>query len=146
MCIYSYISKLQSSSECFPFEAIHISIFFSTAHNSFWTGWFWCLLVLLPFFVSSFPHQNIFHPGKQKKKSRGEIGCIGRVGHGGHAILGQKLLNIQHSVGRCTCKSPIMKWANAFKESSKKFTEVECNLSQQCRLVHWYRWVPTTLT
>ena len=66
-----------------------------------------------------FPFEEFFHPGKQKKKSRGEIGCIGRVGHGGHAILGQKLLNIQHSVGRCTCKSPIMKWANALKVLKK---------------------------
>ena len=34
--------------------------FFSTAQNSFWTHQFWCLLVLLPFFVSPIPHwQNI---------------------------------------------------------------------------------------
>ena len=30
---------------------------FSTAQHSFWTHWFWCLLVFLPFFVSPFPHQ-----------------------------------------------------------------------------------------
>ena len=47
-------------------------------------------------------------------------------------------------MGRCTHKSPIMKWANALKESSKKFTEAKCSLSQQCQLVHWYRWVPRT--
>ena len=34
------------------------------------------------------------------------------MGHGGHAVFGQKLLNIQGSVGRCTHKSPIMKRAN----------------------------------
>ena len=28
--------------------------------------------------------------------------------------------NTHHGVGRGTCKSPIMKWANALKESSKK--------------------------
>ena len=34
--------------------------FFFTAKNSFWTHWFWCLLVLLPLFVSPLPHeQNI---------------------------------------------------------------------------------------
>ena len=54
----------------------------------------------------------------------------------GHAIFGQKLLNTQHSVGRCTYKSPIMKWAKMLKESSKKFTEAKCNLSQQHQLVH----------
>ena len=31
---------------------------FSTAQNSFWTHWFWCLLVLLPVFVSPLPHQQ----------------------------------------------------------------------------------------
>ena len=40
--------------------------------------------------------------------------------------MGQKLLNTQCSVGRCTRKSPIMKWANTLKESSKgKFIEAE---------------------
>ena len=34
--------------------------FFSTAQNRFWTCQFWCLLVLLPFFVSPLAHwQNI---------------------------------------------------------------------------------------
>ena len=51
------------------------------------------------------------------------------MGHGGDVLFGQKLLNTQHSVGRCAHKSPIMKWANALKESSKKFTEVERSLS-----------------
>ena len=31
----------------------------------------------------------------------------------------KSLLNTQHSVGRCTRKSPIMKWANVPKQSSK---------------------------
>ena len=44
------------------------------------------------------------------------------VGHGGHAVFGQKLLNIQSGVGRYACKSPIMKWANLLKESSKKIS------------------------
>ena len=39
--------------------------------------------------------------------------------HRGHDVFGQKLLNTQHSVGRCTRKSPIMKWADALKESLK---------------------------
>ena len=43
-----------------------------------------------------------------------------RVGHVSHPIFGQKLLNTQCSVGRCAHKSPIKKWANALKESSKK--------------------------
>ena len=33
---------------------------FSTAQNRFWTRQFWCLLVLLPVFVSLLPHQQKF--------------------------------------------------------------------------------------
>ena len=35
-------------------------------------------------------------------------------------FLGQKLLNTQCSVGTCTHKSAIMKWANMLEESRKK--------------------------
>ena len=38
---------------------------------------------------------------------------------GGHGVLGQKPLNTQHREGRCTHKSPIMRRANALRESSK---------------------------
>ena len=37
---------------------------------------------------------------------------IGRVGHGGHAVFGQKLLNTKGHMSSCTHKSPIIKWAN----------------------------------
>ena len=116
--------------------------FFSTAPNSFWTRWFWCLLLLVPFFVLSFPHwQNVplwehFSSGETNKKvTRGEIRWIGRVWHGNHAVFSQKLLNTQYSVGRCTHKSPIMKWVNVLKESSKKFTEALAGVAQWTE--HW---------
>ena len=35
-------------------------------------------------------------------------------------VFGQKPLNTRRSVVRCTRKSPIMKWAKALRESSKK--------------------------
>ena len=54
---------------------------------------------------------------------------------GGRDILGEKLLNTQHSVGRCARKSPIVKWAKVLKESYKKSIEAECSLSQQCQLI-----------
>ena len=44
---------------------------------------------------------------------------IGRVGHEGHAVFCQKLLNTQSDVGRCTRKSPIMKWANVLTLQKK---------------------------
>ena len=76
LCIYSYMFKLQSPSKYSPFEEIHLSRLFSTAQNSFWIRWFWCLLVLLPFFVSPLPHwQNVslwgfFIQGIKKKLPR----------------------------------------------------------------------------
>ena len=93
--------------------------------------------ILLPFSASAifvsplqigrmFPFEDLFHHfGGNKKVPQDESRWIGRVGHRGHAVFGPKLLNTQCSVGRRTHKSPIMKWANALKESSKKFTEAE---------------------
>ena len=45
------------------------------------------------------------------------------MGHRDHAVLGQKLLKDRRGVGRCTCKSHIMQWANSlrvFKKNSLK--------------------------
>ena len=52
------------------------------------------------------------------------------MGHGGHAVFGQKLLNTQqYGVGRCTHKSPIMKWPNALglQKNSLKLNAVSHN-------------------
>ena len=54
-----------------------------------------------------------------KKSCLGQDWVNREGGHGSHAVSGQKLLNTQHRVGRCTYTSPIMKWENALKESSK---------------------------
>ena len=112
---------------------------FSTAQNSFWTCWFWCLLVLLLFFVSPLPYQqNSFLWGlfssmaTKNKVTWGEIGWIGRVRHGGHAIFGQKVVSSQCGMGRCVHKSPIVKWSNVLRESSKNF--------------HWSQMQPLTTT
>ena len=92
---------------------------FCTAQNSFWIQWFWCLLVLLLFFVSPLA-QN----GETKKVSWGKIGWIGKVGHrcGSHACFfwSNTTEHSEQSVGRCANESPVMKWANALEESSEK--------------------------
>ena len=67
----------------------------STARNSFWTGQFWCLLVLLPFCFTSPTSAKCFLLGLLSSKETNEmrhsswIGWIGRVGHGSHAGFGQ---------------------------------------------------------
>ena len=118
--------KFQAPSRYSPLDAIHL-----------WRCFFHCskhfsnLSVLMPFSAchflfhlfhisKMFPFEDFFHPGTQKKVPRGEIGCMAGVEHGGHAIFSQKLMNTQHGVGRCAHKSPIMKWANTWRESSKK--------------------------
>ena len=132
MYTYSYMFKLQSPSKYSPFYAIYLWRLFSTAQNSLWTHQFWCLLVLLPFFISPLPHQqNVSLGGLFSSR------WIRRVGQGFHAVFGQKLLNTQQGAGRCAGKSPIVKWTNVLTESLKNFTKAECSLSQQYQLVHW---------
>ena len=122
--IYSYMFKLQSSLKFSPFNAVYLLRLFFHYSKWFWTHQFWWLLVILPFFVSPLLHwQNVslwglFSSGK--KKSCSEWDQMNKKGGApGPAVLGQKLLNTQHSVGRYAHKSPIMKWANAL--SLKKF-------------------------
>ena len=100
-------------------------------------------LILMPFsastifcFASStsvkrFPLRT-FSSGETKKVARGWDQVSREVGHRGHAVFGQKLLNTQHNVGRCACKSPIMMWENALKESLKE--------------IHWSQTQPLTTT
>ena len=133
---YSYMFKLQSPSKYSPFDAIHLSRHFFHCSEQFLN-----LSILMPSRVSAifcftsstsakcFPLKIFFiWRNKQKNSLWGEIRWIGRLGHGGHVILGQKLMNIQHSGGRCTHKSPIMKWANTLI-LRKKFTEAKHSLS-----------------
>ena len=147
LCIYSYMFKPQSPSKNSPFVLIHLLRFFPLLKTVFWTCQLWCLLVLLLFFVLPLPHGQkvslwgLFSSEEIKKKvTWGETEWIGSVQHRGHAVLGQRLLNTQYDVGRCACKSSIMKWAIALRELKKKkknHTEAQLSLSQQCQLVRW---------
>ena len=104
--------------------------------------------ILKPFRASAFFLFYFFHIGKniflwgqflsggnQKKVTRVEIGRIGRAGLQGHAVVGQTLLNTQRCVGRCAHKSPIMKRANALKESSEKYS---LKLNTASHNTSWY--------
>ena len=91
---------------------------FATAQNSFWTHQFWCFLVLLLLFVSPLPHlQNVFlwglFPSKETNKQTKTLGASSCGGEGPCSFLSKC------GVVRCAHKSPIMKWANPLKESSK---------------------------
>ena len=54
--------------------------------------------------------------------------------HGGRVIFGEKLLNTQCGVGRCTCKSPIMKRTNtlSLQKTSLKLNAAFHNNASWC--------------
>ena len=76
---------------------------FSTTQNRFWTPWFLCLLVFLPFFCFTFitwkniSRWRLFSSEETKKVTQGETRWIEKVGYGIHAIFSQKLLNTESS-------------------------------------------------
>ena len=146
-CIYSYMFKLQSPSMYCPFDAIQLLRHFFHCSKQFLNS-----LVLMPFSASaifcitSSTLANIslwgdFSSGK-KKLPRVRLGNK----EDGTQARRHFWSNTKCSLGRGACKSPTMKWGNALKETSKKFTKAERSLSQQHQLVQWYRWVPRTLT
>ena len=87
--------------------------------------------ILMPFsasavfcFISStlmkhFPLRTFFIWGNKENCSGQD--WVNREGRawGSCQFFGRKLLNTQCDVGRCACKSPIMKWANALKSLKK---------------------------
>ena len=110
--------------------------------------------ILMPFsssavfcFTSStsakcFPLRTFFFQGN--KKSHLGQDWVNREGRAwGSCNFWSK--TTEHSE-RYAYKSPIKKWANMWKESSKNFTEIELSLSQQGQLAQWCRWDATTLT
>ena len=116
--------KLQSPSKSSPSDAMHLSRCFFYCSEQVLNS-----LILVASGIFCFTSSTLakhfllrifFIHGNKKQVARGEIGRIGRAGQEGHAIFGQTPLNTQHSVGRCTCQSPIVKWANTLKKSSKK--------------------------
>ena len=138
--------KLQSPSKYSPLDAIHlIEIFFHCSQQflnssilmSFSASAIFC-------FTSStsakhFPLRTFFIPGnKQKNKvTRGGIRWTLMPPEGGTQQSGHFLSKTAEHSAWCAHKSPLMKWANALKESSIKF---HWSLSHH-QLVHWYRWV-----
>ena len=141
-CVYSYMFELQSPSKHLHWMPCTSRDFFPllrTVLNS---------SLLMPFsasvvfcFTSStwakcFPSRTFFPSREKRNTAWSEIRWIGRVGHGALALFSQKLLHTQCSAGRCTCGPPIRKWADALRESSKKFTEAQLSLSKQRQRVH----------
>ena len=81
--------KLQSPTSTLHLMPYTYQDILSTDQNSFWTYWFWCLLMLLPFwfhlfhiskmipfgdFIYLFIYLFIYNLGKQKKVAQGDIG------------------------------------------------------------------------
>ena len=137
--MYSYMFKLQSPSKYSPFDTIHVLKHFPLLKTVFEVPRFWCFLVLLPFLfvcftssalAKSFPSRTFIIQG-HKKVAQEEIRWIGWVGHRDYANFGQKLLNTQHGVGRCTRNHPSWIGQTHWKSSKK---------------IHWSRRQPLTTT
>ena len=119
--------KLNTPSKYCPFDAIyplrHFFPLFKTVFEfiDFNAFWYFCHFLFHLFYINkTFPFEDFFHPGnKQTKVAWGKIRCIGNVVPLGSGCFWSKLLNTQCCVNRCVHNSPIMKWANASKESSK---------------------------
>ena len=139
LCIYFYMFKPQSPSKYSPFGAIHPSRCFFHCSKQFLNS-----VILMPFstsaifcFASStsakhFPLRTLFiQETTTTKKLLGERSVEWGVGARESCCLWSK--TAEHSktgVGRCICKSPIMKWANPLKDPSKK--------------IHWSQMQPLT--
>ena len=101
-CVFILTFKLQSPSKYSPVDAIHLWDFFPLRKTSFWTCWFWCLLVVLPFLFhlfhigKMFPFEDFFHPRKQKKSRLGQDRVNRERGARGSCCFGSKI--DQHSV------------------------------------------------
>ena len=54
VCILTCLNFIHLQSTLYLIQYIYRDVF-STAQNSFWSCWFWCLLVFLQFFVSPLP-------------------------------------------------------------------------------------------
>ena len=137
---YFYMFKLQSPSKYSPFDATHLSRFFSTAQNRSWTYQFWCLLVLLLFFcftsstsAKHFPLRTFFIWGNKKITwpFLGKIGWIKKGGAQGSCSFWSKTADHSVQCGqvclKITCHEMGKHIQRVFK---KKFTEAECSLSQ----------------
>ena len=126
------------------FDAMHLLGLFFCCSKQFWTGWFWCFLVLLPCFCFTcsilaklFPLRIFFIWGNKKKKkvTLGETGWIERWSVGVILFLVRKFWTLSVVWAGVLVNRPSWSRQMRWKNLKKKFTEVECSLSQ-CQLVH----------
>ena len=141
--------KLQSLSKYSPFNVIYLLRRFFHCSKQFLNS-----LILMPFSASAiflfhlshrgktFPFEDFFHPGKQKK-SRLEGDWVNRESEAqGSCCFCSKTAEHSAWCGRVHYHE-VGKWV---ERVLNKFTEAEHILSQQRQLVHWHRCVPRTLT
>ena len=106
---------------------------------------FFCLFYLLHI-SKMVPFEDIFHSGKQKNIAQGKIEWIGRMGHGVMLFLVKNCWTLSEVWAGMLANHPPWNEQTHWKILQNKFTEAEYSLSQQCQLVHWYRWVPRTFS
>ena len=142
--------KLQSPSKYSPFHAIHRLTFLllKTVFELTDFDFFQCFCC---FSVSPLPHQQnvslwgIFPSGKQKKSLGWDL--VNREGGvWGSCCFVKNSRTLRKAWAGALVNYPSWNGQMCWKSLQKKFTEAEHSLSQQGQLVHWYGWVPRTLT
>ena len=140
MC--SYMFKLQSPSKYSPFDLIHVSRLFLHCLKQFLNVSIFMLLRTSTVFcfISStlakgFPLRTFFIRGnKNSLLGRDLMNWEGGT-WGSCRFLVKNCWTLSTQCGRCAHKSPVMKWANVLKESSKnslKPTVASHNNSSWC--------------
>ena len=157
-CIYSYIVKISDTFKVLIGFNTPIKMLFFYS-KQFWTRQFWCLLLLLLFFVSPLPHfplrevpnfslWGLFSSRETNKKVLGDQ--VNREGGAwgleGHAAFVKNYETLNALWAGVLINHLLWNGQTHRKSLSKKFTDAECSLSQHHQLVHWHRWVPRTLT
>ena len=131
---------------------MHLSRLFSTVQNRFWTFQILMLFSVFAVFVSPLPPWQtislwgLFSSREIKKSHLGQdqVNKEGRVWGLCHFLS----KTAEHSAwcGQVLVNLPSQNGQTHWKNLQKKFSEAQCSFSQQCQLVHWYSWVPRTLS
>ena len=137
-----------------PLDAIHLLRWFFSLLKTvfelvdFDAFQFFCRFLFHLFHIGkTFPFED--SSSRETKKSCSGQVRLGKQGGWGTGVM-QLLLRNCWTLGEvwagALVNHPTWNGQTHWKSLQKKFTEAERSLSQQCQLVHWYRWVLRTLT
>ena len=142
--------KLQSPSKFSPFDAVHLWGHFFQCSKQFLNS-----LILIPFSASTVFVPPLLHPqnvslwglfsSEGTKKCHREWDWVDRE-NGAQGLCHKNCWTLSIVWAGALINHPSWNGQTCSKSLQKIVTEAKRSLSQQCQLVHWYSWVPRTLT